>query len=75
MDMTRGILYSELRHLMVQDPATHYWNLSVEFWDWLEENNIYPKEQEFTVENSHNQFGLLFETDEEVMAVKLRWFR
>ncbi len=73
--MIPAILYSELRHLMVQDPETHYWNLSEEFWDWLVENNIYPKEQEFTVENSHNQFGLLFETDEEIMAVKLRWFK
>lgn len=73
--MIRGILYSELRHLMVQRSDTFRWNLSVEFWDWLEENNIYPKEQEFTVENSSDQFGLLFETDADVMAVKLRWFK
>ena len=71
--MIRGILYSELRHLMVQNPETKYWNLSEEFWDWLIENNIYPKEQEFIVENSVNLFGLLFETDEDVMAVRLRW--
>lgn len=71
--MIRGILYSELRHLMVQDPATHYWNLSVEFWSWMEENKICAKNQEFTVENSHNQFGLLFKTDADVMAVRLRW--
>jgi len=71
--MIRGILYSELRHLMVQNSETGYWDLLIEFWNWLEENNIYPKEQEFTVENSSNQFGLLFETDEDVMAVRLRW--
>lgn len=73
--MIRGILYSELRHLQVQDLSTFTWNISKEFWDWLDENNIYPKEQEFIVENSHNQFGLLFETDADVMAVKLRWFK
>lgn len=73
MDIIRGILYSEMRHLIVQDPETNYWNLSKEFWNWLEENNIYPKEQEFTVEDSHNQFGLLFKTDADVMAVRLRW--
>ena len=71
--MIRGILYSELWDLFEQNPDTLRWNLSVEFWDWLEENNIHAKEQEFTIENSSNQFGLSFGTDEEVMAVRLRW--
>jgi len=71
--MIRGILYSEMHHLLVQDPDTRHWDLSKEFWDWLVENNIHPKEQEFNVEGSHNQFGLLFKTDADLMAVKLRW--
>ena len=71
--MIPAILYSEMMHLMVQDPDTRHWYLSVEFWDWMDENKIYPKNQEFTFESSHNQFGLLFEKDEDVMAVRLRW--
>ena len=71
--MIRGILYSEMFHLFEQDPKTLRWNLSVELVDWLEENNIHVKEQEFIIENSSNQFGLSFETDENVMAFKLRW--
>ncbi len=71
--MLRAILYSEMWHLLEQNSETLRWNLSVEFMDWIKENNIYVKEQEFTIENSSNQFGLLFETDEDVMAVRLRW--
>lgn len=71
--MVRGILYSELHHLMEQQLVTGHWHLSNEFMEWLEENNIHVKEQEFIVENSINLFGLLFETDEDVMAVRLRW--
>ena len=71
--MTPIILYSEMLHLFEQQPETGHWNLSDEFMDWIKENNIHVKEQEFTIENSSNQFGLLFETDEDVMAVRLRW--
>lgn len=71
--MICGILYSEIFHLLEQNSETLRWNLSVEFMDWLRENNIHVKEQEFTVEDSHNQFGLLFKTDADVMAVRLRW--
>lgn len=71
--MIRGILYSEMHHLMEPHPETGRWYLSKEFMDWLRENNIHVKEQKFTVEDSHDQFGLLFETDEDIMAVRLRW--
>lgn len=71
--MICGILYSEMEHLFEQYPETGRWHLSKEFMDWLRENNIHVKEQEFIVENSINLFGLLFETDEDVMAVRLRW--
>ncbi len=73
MDMIRGILYSEMFYLFEQNSETLRWNLSVEILDWLKENNIHVKEQEFIIENSSNQFGLLFETDACVMAFKLRW--
>lgn len=73
MDMIRAILYSEMHHLMEPYIDTGHWHLSKEFMNWIKDNNIKIKEQEFTVEDSGNQFGLLFETDEDIMAVRLRW--
>lgn len=71
--MIRAILYSEMRHLIEKHADTGHWRLSDKFMNWMKDNNIKAKEQEFIVENSSNLFGLLFETDEDMMAVKLRW--
>ena len=61
-------------HLMEKNSNTGHWHLSKEFIGWLHENNILYTEEAFMVGlSSQHQYGLLFKSDENVMAVKLRW--
>ena len=71
--MIPGILYSQIQHLFEQDLNTGYWHVSYEVMDWLEDNAIPVKEQEFKTNDDSRQFGLLFETAEDIMAFTLRW--
>ncbi len=71
--MILGILYSQIQYLFEQDPNTGYWHVSYEVMDWLGDNDIPVKEQEFKTNDDSRQFGLLFETAEDVIAFILRW--
>lgn len=71
--MIPGVLYSELFHLMEHNPENNSWRVLDEVMDWLTENHVNIKEQEFTFTDNSRGFGLLFESDEDVMAFKLRW--
>ncbi len=71
--MIAGVLYSQLSHLMEQNPETHCWYLSTEVMDWLSNNSIYITEQEFKTIDDSRQFGILFESNIDFVAFRLRW--
>lgn len=71
--MTRGFLYSEIFHLMVHNRDRGSYQLSSEFMEWLFDNKIRMTEERFTIADHSDQYGILFETDEDAMAFKLRW--
>lgn len=71
--MIRAVLYAEMFHLMEQHPDTGYHQLSSEFMKWLDDNNIQLTEEQFEVSPGRAQYGLLFQTDEDLMAFKLMW--
>lgn len=71
--MISTILYSEIIHLLEENLNMNRWQLSSELTDWFTENNIKVREGEFKMEQGTNQFGLVFESEEDFMAFKLRW--
>lgn len=71
--MISTILYSEMTHLFEEYLNMNRWQISSELTDWFIENNIKVREGEFEMEQGINQFGLVFESEEDFIAFKLRW--
>lgn len=66
------ILYSNLFHLF-ETNSKGIMKIKNEVLTWIDENNINVIEECFCTDEEYQRFGLLFDSEIDLMAFKLRW--